>query len=219
MIIQIFKTYSEVIRDIVVILGVVVGGGWTLFVFIEMHEMDKSKLELVKIKQEIVQRPLVSGSMATKIHYLEKDKHWIVEVALNLKNTGQTDAHLDLNESPILWAKMDFEQSMLNEYLDIKRGHLTSIPAKTSPESKVDVTGVTLLAGQEKTKKFAIKVDAPGTYQLQFKASPGESIIKARLSAGSSTHDVHKVNIREIVIIEDVSHHVQPGAPAAYGAA
>ena len=109
MIIHIFKTYSEVIRDVVVVLGVIIGGGWSLFIFIENHETDKANLELVKIKQEIVQRPLVAGSIATKVHYLDKEAYWIVEVALNLKNTGQTDAYLDLRESPVLWAKMGFE--------------------------------------------------------------------------------------------------------------
>lgn len=215
MIIHIFKTYSEVIRDVVVVLGVIIGGGWSLFIFIENHETDKANLELVKIKQEIVQRPLVAGSIATKVHYLDKEAYWIVEVALNLKNTGQTDAYLDLRESPVLWAKMGFERSMLSRYLDIERGYLTSIPTTENSEGKINVTGVTLLAGQEKTKKFAIKVHSPGTYQLQFKASPGQSIVKARLSAGSPKNEIHKISIREVIVIEDLSMDDRSGAQSA----
>lgn len=176
---------SETLKNTIVAIAVVIGGIWSLHIFNEKLEAKKAESELVKLKQELIQRPLVQGMLDVKSIYIDAIGEWVARIEITLVNNGDVDSYLNLDQNSIRVARADFEEGLIASYSDVKYNHITYISEPYQhPSNLVELEAITLLAGHEKTFESLVRISSDGVYQINFIAKLGAQAHAARKLSG-----------------------------------
>lgn len=86
--------YASAIQNIAVTLAVVIGGGWTLYTFIQLRTIDKAKAELRKLQHE--QAVVAINVDAKQLDRYDGDGYVISGVAV-ISNKGNRNTRIDFS--------------------------------------------------------------------------------------------------------------------------
>lgn len=168
-----YKTVSETIRNYIVALAVVGGGGWTVFEFASLERIERTRIEreLKTTELERVRRQLLRQRLELRLtadaKVIEPGRFLILgEVVMDNVSDVRVDVPLD------------------PEFSTLQAVHLRQLPGGETVASnrqiwrprdhKGPIAGVTVHPGREIVIPFAFWVDTPGIYLLSFQSELSE---------------------------------------------
>lgn len=214
-----FKNVTESSRNIILALAIIVGGGWSLYVFNSKLEVRNARALLQKLERDIMERPILMGSINIGSKHYVAEGYWVIISEVVIENKGNTDTYLKIIENSLGIAKIKFEDGMAKSYEKPMYTWARFFPFEGG-EQKPFTESLTILAGQSKILKFICKVRSPGIYQVQFCAKPDKNVTEARNVAREhkkSFDDVYSIS--EYVFIdreEQKEVEQKKGRPSLY---
>jgi hypothetical protein len=159
------KNLASVIQSLVVSIGLILGGIWTLLTFRIFALKDKAEAELQKIKQELSQSPVIQISMQAKQKDISQDSNRYIEVDVVVENKGNKAANIKLSDNtPLTIARV--EVSSENKVSEQTKN---DIPIYYVEENIQTLVKIKLRPGFSESYSFIARVDQPGIYLLTFK--------------------------------------------------
>lgn len=163
------KAISETIRNYVVALAVIVGGGWTVFEFASLERIERTRIEraLAETELEQARRQLLQNRLELRLGADAKAVEpgaFLILGELSMENVSNIRVDVPLDP----------------EFSTLQAVHLRRRPGDDPLASnrqiwrprdhKGPISGVTVLPGRELVLPFAFWVDAPGVYLLSFQS-------------------------------------------------
>jgi len=108
-----FRNRSETLKNIVLAVAIIFGGGWTLFTFLELDTVNHSKAELKALNVSVFRQPVLHIEMELKQEHLGNDKHRYIAGYVRVENIGKENAVLRFqnNSSPFTATEVSFAKS------------------------------------------------------------------------------------------------------------
>jgi hypothetical protein len=162
-----FKTLTDVIQNIFLVLGVIVAGIWSLILFKVKKEAEISRVAYDKMKRDLQDFRLIS--LVSKASYFKiKENIWQINLTVTFQNTGNDTEILywEENNFKVCCAWIDENEKICREYFI---GHRMEY-------SDGEDRGIRLLPNTTTNALFISQVNKKGYYLLEIivKASPEE---------------------------------------------
>jgi hypothetical protein len=97
-----FKDISAGLQSLAIVLAALLGGGWALFQFFSLGAIEKARLELEKIKKDLLQRGVIAVELVTES--FEVEGSYFLHVVVTMRNIGSRVEIADWSQA-ILYAK------------------------------------------------------------------------------------------------------------------
>ncbi|WP_438404315.1 hypothetical protein [Aeromonas hydrophila] len=123
------KNLAAAFQSISLVIAIVIGGGWALFQFFSMRNIEKAQAELKKLQHETNVHGVIELSIIAK--YLSSYEDLVV-IKVSLKNIGVNPECINLKKSQVVLAPIGHEnfnaQSVESEIHAIHQGvdHINS---------------------------------------------------------------------------------------------
>ena len=160
-----FSKLAGGLQSIVVTLAVLIGGGWTLYSFNASRTAEKAALDIEVAKAK---RPVLDVSLEAKALTASDPSdaagnvHSFVRVTVSLKNGGNTQIEIPLQQSRLAVAEVNLVQGGLVA----DESFATSEHLAVSPFSQAS-----LAAGNTLQLSYLVNIKRPGLYFVEFAAS------------------------------------------------
>lgn len=187
-----FKNVTEGIRNLLVALSIVIGGGWAVFEFNAMLKIETARADLalkeatVAVKWSEMGAPL-NFSISSRVLPSAR-KRRLLSVEVSISNPGKRGATLNIEDQPLRASEVieraDGKLAMgpVHSVTKIKlrgRREQSQSPGETAP-----VSHIVVLPGQVKVLPFLISLSGPGTYLVEFRAHLDENAQQEWIKAG-----------------------------------
>lgn len=184
-----FKNITEGWKNIVLLVAIVIGGGWSLYVFNSKLEVENAKAQLEKTRQELDLAPVVTASIDSS--YFRAEDGYFIKVQVVLKNKGRETGHIYYKNNSLTVSKVEFDGGKISGYSNTVYTD-NVYPEKNGGEAIHKIVGTTLIPGHEKKANYIVSVRATGIYQIVFRVKPGIKIVDERngLEISKGTHIV-----------------------------
>jgi len=111
-----FANLAAGIQSIVISLGLLTAGVWALFRFRAFRETEKAKVELDKLRREIVERGVIKISLNPSI--VKSDTHKYIKLDMVLENVGNRTEVIDWTNAKIKLARCDWQENGSRQLCD-----------------------------------------------------------------------------------------------------
>lgn len=206
------KNYTESFKNIVISLGVIIGGLWTVYVFSAKLEVQNAKAELKRINQQLMARPVIVPSISTSILNSELNNTWYIITNITLENKGNMDASIGFEEDSLIIAKVEFDKGTVVAYHDYIRNSIHFIFPKEYVNSEKNYSQPWVaeegfvLSGQKKTFQFISKINKTGIYRVQFMGILGSSVKEVRKKVEEKRKGVDVITISDYILVANTSN-------------
>ena len=207
------KIRSETLRNYLLSLSVVLGGGWALFEYSALlrKETAIANLELAKVEAEEKRAellPKLNIDIAEKFLLDEHRNIWLA-ATVKIVNVGLSGTTLDISLEPFRISKVlsAGEEGKL-EVSPIR--HVGKLKLRSSEESSDgngqtwNVTHVSVQAGQTKFIPFAIDLPDRGLYYIEFRAKLSEKSRQEWIEIGMPEDRTLNWNVSKFITTEEV---------------
>jgi len=177
-----FNKIAGGIQNIVLSIAIIIGGGWTLYVFDAEYRVDNAKFQLEKIKREITEQ--INVEIKLDIDYIKtetsNDRYLIGLV--HFFNHGSVYSVLNILEASLKLTKVEIDKDD-----NILFGK--TIKSKLYCDPGHDVAGTSAIPGVDNSDSFVFKVETPGLYLISviIPKSPTESAIVEKYNTTPAT--------------------------------
>ena len=160
-----FSKIAGGLQSIVVTLAVLIGGGWTLYSFTASKTAEKAALdiEIAKAKRPILEVAIEAKALAAiDPSDANGGLHSFIRVTVTLKNGGNTQIEIPLQQSRLAVAEVNI----------VEGGLVADEAFKTSKHLAVSpFSQASLAAGNTVQLSYLVNVKKPGLYFVEFAAS------------------------------------------------
>lgn len=195
-----FKGIADGIQSLVLALGVIVGGGWTLYTFRNLGTAQKARAELLAIERS--QEPGFQLTIKTETINPEGDGSYTLLIQLELKNPSRRTVVLDMSFPSVTVAHLDVE-GKTKLTIDGKPIQIDSIAI--SGKSLRKQGRRFLRAGDVRNTVYACTVPEPGLYLVQAQVLYGSANLKLNAQEAPDEHAVLAVE-QSIVNVHVATH-------------
>lgn len=193
-----FKNNTEAIKNIVIAAAVIIGGIWSLVQFNAKFEAEIANANFQKLKNENLQRPIVSVELRTEVIADSFNGGWLLNIDAIMKNSGKTDTALMLEADAVRVAKIVYKDGSIANYMEMIYATAVSLPLsyqETEAMKPIPTRTISLLTGHEKRVYFSFNIQEPGVYMISFTAEPGREILEARERVSKQKHSIIGQNL------------------------
>ena len=158
-----FRNIASGIQSIVLAFAVIIGGGWTLYSFIKLNEIDRREAELKQLQLSLRERAKLDIHLTSVQLPSEEDGHRYVAVTVEIENKGNLPEVFLWENSGLAVAHVTVNDDG-KEVVDQR--HNTKY-------SRIDVEPISeaILPGHSRRFPFLIRLNKAGIYHLEFYAS------------------------------------------------
>jgi hypothetical protein len=104
-----FKDIAAGVQSIVIALGLLVGGGWTLYTFRTLGSAQKASAELLAIERD--QQPGFQLDIDADVKQPDATGPYELLIRLEIRNAGKRSVSLDFSDPSVLVGKLKFVES------------------------------------------------------------------------------------------------------------
>ncbi len=201
------KNYSEFIKNIVLALGLFVGGIWALYTFGAKLEMENAKAKLESVNQSLISRAILVPTIKVSAINNKQENIWYLKTIITIENKGNTDASIRWDEDPLIVAKVKFENGSVAGFENrTYASEISIVPKKyvgpTAPFDKPWVSNEAfVLSKQTKNFQFMTKVFSPGVYLVQFMGYPSRNIEETRSTVEQTAKGIDTIAVSDHIFI------------------
>lgn len=194
------KNYSETFKNYVIAVSIVVGGFWAAYVFNARLEVELAKSQLEKSNLELLQRPVLVGSIRIEISSTDSQKQWLLKGIVKIENKGNTDVQIITNQQSFRVAEVKLENGVVASFGERRYvgERATEYSGKTSGFTPIFAKNI--LAGQVKELAYLVEVNKPGIYMVEFIGEPGKALLDVRDTI-RETIGVDKFTVRDFIVV------------------
>lgn len=176
-----FDLFASAFQKIILSLAVIVGGGWTLYVFHAQHQVETAKASLAKL--QIESQKITNLEITIEAEPLLYNKERYIRGFVVVKNLGQRSTKLrpDSMSGPVQVSKITFGKSNKSQFGRVESTKVFFLPG-WQPKEK------TVLAGGIERLPFLVRVPSAGIYFVAF--SVPRSLADATVLTGIDREEV-----------------------------
>jgi hypothetical protein len=149
-------------QAIVLTTAVLIGGGWTLYVFNASLQIDNAKATLEKLQREIDAEPKIELIIELE-RLAETGDEKLIRGKLDVRNVGSANTILNLSDHPLTLYKLIFDLKGAESWIPV--ADLNLMHSATSTYGAIPVH-----AGTRILRPFMFSVFEPGVYVVKFSA-------------------------------------------------
>ena len=160
---EFLKEHHERVKNYIVSLAVVVGGIWTYFLFISLHQVEKAQAELANL----LQYPVANIELSASELQLPAGYGDAARVTAAVENTGRRETHLDFGSGPVL----SVARVVVDQHGEVRFEAPRNFPVYAVSDRKDTVLALPaadLLPGERTRFEFVVPASKGGLYLLQF---------------------------------------------------
>jgi len=179
------KLTSEVVKNYVTALAIVVGGAWALYQFSALLEREKARIEVESLRIGLETDRLSAAEARRQALLRDELKGGTLQIEIDARAEAEGDGFVVLGAVAIanisdirVDISLDPAQSALELRRLVPRGGtvLTADAQSWQPrDHEGPIAGMTALPGRRLSIPFAFWVDRPGVYLISFEAGIAEA--------------------------------------------
>jgi hypothetical protein len=106
-----FKDLMAVVQSLILTLAIMVGGVWSLYIFIRLRYIEKAKAELRELEQKTREHAVIEVNLEAVQLDTGDGGPRVISATAVLKNSGNRNIHLDFHEARWNTARVNFDRS------------------------------------------------------------------------------------------------------------
>lgn len=164
-----FNRIATGVQALVVAVAVVVGGGWALYRFESLEEIERARAELEQVRRELRERGVLNLTLRVATLDATGDRARLVRVEVGVENVGDRSELIEWAKSGLSISRVAIAEGALPAY------EAVALFGYGSPYD--GALSSTVLPGQTRTFEFLAALEAGGVHQFRFvaAASPAEA--------------------------------------------
>ncbi|MFZ3018462.1 MAG: hypothetical protein WA056_08415 [Gallionella sp.] len=181
-----FQKISAGIQSLLVSIALLIGGGWTLYVFNSQLQVENARAQLNKLKRELEESPRLELDIS--VHPMSPNKRAgsrYFDCRLLAKNVGTKSTILRFADKAIRLHRVEIGADGQPVWALI---NAIDIPMGDSKEDRLHA--ITLHVNTSKYASWVVAISKPGIYVLEFSSSRSPSEIEEARALGSTARDV-----------------------------
>ena len=168
-----FKELAAGLQSIAIVVATFLGGGWGLYQFFSLRALEKSKLELAKMKRELTQQGVLETDLVTET--FDVDGIYYLHVRVVVRNVGNTFEILDWAKAGMVARK--FYKANENELAATEQQLLAwRAPSLVVKEWQV-------MPGATASESFLIPIPQSGVYYVEFSIQVSQAVRSGMIEA------------------------------------
>lgn len=176
-----FKSITEGIHHIVIILAIIVGAIWTLWTFWSLGERQKAQDELFK-------QAVIDISIECKQQQIEHNNDDYIQANVKIVNQGKRNTFLDFKDPPLNVEKLIFNDDGSSKI------------AYTLEQKSYTSASIVLRSGATQGYSFVVKVPEKGFYLVRFLVPLDSTEVKEHVVAGGPKGKINWTGTTSILI-------------------
>ena len=158
-----FRELASAIQSIILAAAIIIGGGWTLYNFIQLDEIGKREAELENLQRSLYERAKLDIRLASKALVKTEQGHRYLSITIEIENKGNLREVFLWRDSGLKAARVSISDT----------GNRISSKVKNIPFSRLDVPAISeaILPGHSRRFPFLIRFDEAGIYHIEFFAT------------------------------------------------
>jgi len=164
--------WLAVVGDAAKVLAILAGGLWSIFLFASLRQWSRGRIELEKVAAEVkklefenFRQAVLQLSMKTRQKTIKGDKGRYVLGIVDIENKGNRNTRVSWGkEKPLSVRTVEINGSGVADY-----GTPMQYAVSAGRED-VEYSGWIVRVGAREQIPFCIRIDAPGLYQIVFRA-------------------------------------------------
>jgi hypothetical protein len=155
-----FNQIASAVQSLVLAIAVLVGGGWALYTFIRLRQVDRARAELEQARRDLLQRAIIDVSVKASQMASEPNSPKYLLVEVSLVNKGSRTEVLD-------WYESGCQASMVLGHGDNGLDFGQPVAGKYVAKG-LAVLSTTVLPGGNRVLTFLLPVPDGGIYHVEF---------------------------------------------------
>lgn len=156
-----FKNVTEGLKNIILGLAILIGGGWALFEFDVLKKTENAELELQQLKDKLERKHNITIAIEVDDDALIDTKPFQLLGVAKLHNKGRKYATLHVSPNTITAAKVTFNDDGVISYGETHR--------YTVETQLADIKYISLLPDASAEVPFIFQLDQAGIYSILFR--------------------------------------------------
>ena len=186
-----FKNIASGVQSLVIALGVLIGGVWTLYLFTSLNTRARALAEFEELKRKNHQG-VITIDIKAEQEDIPDDKGRSIKINIQATNLGDSNSKLKLGDSPLIVIKLqpDNEGRLHKEWVKTSDIPYFNPDKLASPDSKpgdlIEPQDIELLrAGQTESFPTWFHVEEAGLYFIEFAPElTGDDLKKVQQATG-----------------------------------
>jgi hypothetical protein len=151
-----WKDFAETFEHFAVALGVLIGGGWTLYTFVRLKAVAKAKLEFEEKIRELHESAYLEAKIDAKQINIESEAGYYISAVVTITNVGNVTTAFKFSEMQFIAREVSFDQSGKITYGDTSHSYYPDPLEKNSVGTTVSSKGAFSLHGVFKVKQAGL---------------------------------------------------------------
>jgi hypothetical protein len=170
-----FKDVTAGVQSIVLTLGVIIGGIWTIYTFSALGNVEKAKAELFK-------QAVIDTEIEAKQESLGPEPGFYISINIKLTNRGNRNTYFDFTRTTLKVFRVGFEESggkgseagtQIEEFLQVLPGS----------------EGMVLRTGGTVSRPLFVKVPMAGLYLITFEVPVSDTDMQVYKESGGKENE------------------------------
>lgn len=153
-----FKDLSAGFQSIAIVVATLLGGGWALFQFFSLRALDKARLELEKVKRELVQQGVLVIELITESFDIAGS--YFLHVRVVMRNIG---SGFDIAD----WTQASMFARRFHKVDEITLAATDQVLLAWRAPS-IAIREMRLMPGYSTSESFLIPIPQVGVYYIEF---------------------------------------------------
>jgi hypothetical protein len=176
-----FQKVASGVQSSLLSIALVVGGGWTLYVFNSQLQVENARAQLAKLNRDLTESPRLELDISVQpLKFSKASDHRYFECRLTVKNVGTKSTTLNFEDKAVRLYRVAIDDHGQSSW---SLAQATNIPvddkAATRLSALVAQTGATNFAS------WAMEINEPGLYVLSISAKRSASEDAEAIAAGA----------------------------------
>lgn len=158
-----WKDLSETAEHLMVALGVLIGGGWTLYTFIRLKMVANARLKLEEKIEELHKSAVLDATISARQIAVGTETDFYISALVSIINVGTTDTAINYSDVEFFVCEANIDPQGVMHYVNVASGSYP-YPQKLRP------IGTTVPLKFTFRVPYVVKVRKAGLYLMTFKA-------------------------------------------------
>ncbi|WP_336192884.1 hypothetical protein [Providencia stuartii] len=166
------------IHYLVLIIAIVVGGGWGAYTFNALNMASNAEVQLEKANEELKQiQEQIKGSDSSSISIDVVPMSTQIGMVINItiKNNGKRPISFNTSDNAVTVYKVSVNGSKVSQDQKFEPKIYTQIADGKNGEKNKILPKIHVLIGAEKTLSYAVGLKSKGLYYITFRSTPDEN--------------------------------------------
>lgn len=159
------KTVVSIVQGVIAALAIVIGGGWTLYHFVSLHETEIARENFINLKLRNEREPVIEVRVNAGFKPDADRGGYLINATATVSNKGNYPDGLDFSEPAFKIFRTRFDDKGFVKFLD---------GIASGPSGPYLVDAASLMPGESQQYSLLHRVDDPGTYYIEFAVAQSE---------------------------------------------